>query len=1039
MDRLTYKKGKACLSKIIKLTLLTIVLGTPIYGASIYYVDSTNGNDSNPGTQTQPWKTIAKVNGFAFAPGDTVSFNCGQTWREALNIRRRGDSTHPLVFNSYGTGAKPRILGSDQLTNWTVYSGNIWRCSHAGIVSSVWFINASNGKTKWGDKKTSKAACIAEYDWYSDGSSVWCFAATDPDTRYTSVEAAVETRVVDIADSDYITISGLELAFGTQNGIYQRGAWQRVGLKVSNCTIHHFGIAPGNDGNGITIQGNNATIEDNTIHNCSRHAVYLYLNNPGITMTGCVIQRNTVYNCYHSGIDLMDSDTGAMTGNIVRYNFVYTDSDYADPSLSMQGISVGNGTHYQTASIYYNVILQPMASGIYIGPYNSGTMVYNNVICGTNPLSALTSSGIWVKDGNRGIVIKNNIVLDSADACLKVDRVGNISSCDYNCYFQSAGGTARYVTTGMGPYNSYQYDDFGQYKTDTRWDTHGRWEDPKFVNASSQNFHLQSSSPNIDAGQNLGLTRDFYGNSVPSGARADIGVHEYDVTGTALSASASASPVSGQAPLSVSFTGNASGGTSPYSYSWAFGDGGSSAAQNPSHTYSSAGTFSATLTVTDSASAIASKSVTITVSSTTGELVAAASADPIGGPTPLSVSFSGSASGGTAPYSYSWDFGDGTTSAAQNPGHVYSALGNYTAILTVTDNLAARADAVVNISVVSDGTAVLGLSAETGAPAPGEGGTTNPTPGNHFYSIGSTVAVDSIPNTDYRFSKWTGDVPDESMFSAETTITLNTSKPLLSTFCTKCADVNGDLKITPSDAQLAFDLYLGKIPSPTWCELENADVNCSGTKSAPQITPADAQTIFNKYLQKKTGSSDCSGSSRAAAASQQSVSFFNGPFLIDISFLTSEGDILIPVIVESPTEMGAFGFDLSFPSDTWTYVGLEATDLTADCNQLAGNVISNEASGPYGSTASVPSSQFLRVGGFRTSDAKNASVGVLVTLVFKTKTGFTGPSEISVIATYDDLRNTLIYAGTSGRLRDTERGIENGRPADQRKVKAISR
>ena len=30
--------------------------------ATTYYVDATNGNDSNPGTsQVQPWKTIAKV------------------------------------------------------------------------------------------------------------------------------------------------------------------------------------------------------------------------------------------------------------------------------------------------------------------------------------------------------------------------------------------------------------------------------------------------------------------------------------------------------------------------------------------------------------------------------------------------------------------------------------------------------------------------------------------------------------------------------------------------------------------------------------------------------------------------------------------------------------------------------------------------------------------------------------------------------------------------------------------------------------------
>jgi PKD repeat protein len=32
--------------------------------------------------------------------------------------------------------------------------------------------------------------------------------------------------------------------------------------------------------------------------------------------------------------------------------------------------------------------------------------------------------------------------------------------------------------------------------------------------------------------------------------------------------------------------------------------------------------------------------------------------------------------------SYTWDFGDGTTSADQNPTHLYAALGNYTVALT---------------------------------------------------------------------------------------------------------------------------------------------------------------------------------------------------------------------------------------------------------------------------------------------------------------------------------------------------------------------
>ncbi len=67
--------------------------------------------------------------------------------------------------------------------------------------------------------------------------------------------------------------------------------------------------------------------------------------------------------------------------------------------------------------------------------------------------------------------------------------------------------------------------------------------------------------------------------------------------------------------------------------------------------------------------------------------------DTIGAPTAaftptvngLSVSFDANASTGNG-NSYTWDFGDGNTSTAQNPTTVYATGGNYTVCLTVTNN-----------------------------------------------------------------------------------------------------------------------------------------------------------------------------------------------------------------------------------------------------------------------------------------------------------------------------------------------------------------
>jgi hypothetical protein len=49
------------------------------------------------------------------------------------------------------------------------------------------------------------------------------------------------------------------------------------------------------------------------------------------------------------------------------------------------------------------------------------------------------------------------------------------------------------------------------------------------------------------------------------------------------------------------------------------------------------------------------------------------------------IDFTGSATNGTPPYVYHWDFGDGHTSDIQNPTHEYNSTGNYTVMLSVTD------------------------------------------------------------------------------------------------------------------------------------------------------------------------------------------------------------------------------------------------------------------------------------------------------------------------------------------------------------------
>jgi PKD repeat protein len=63
-------------------------------------------------------------------------------------------------------------------------------------------------------------------------------------------------------------------------------------------------------------------------------------------------------------------------------------------------------------------------------------------------------------------------------------------------------------------------------------------------------------------------------------------------------------------------------------------------------------------------------------------LVAAFSASPLSGTSPLSVAFTDASSGAIT--GWRWDFGDSVTSTERNPVHVYTAAGSYAVRLTVT-------------------------------------------------------------------------------------------------------------------------------------------------------------------------------------------------------------------------------------------------------------------------------------------------------------------------------------------------------------------
>ncbi len=139
-----------------------------------------------------------------------------------------------------------------------------------------------------------------------------------------------------------------------------------------------------------------------------------------------------------------------------------------------------------------------------------------------------------------------------------------------------------------------------------------------------------------------------------------------------------------------------------------------------------------------------------------GTLAAAAAADPASGAPPLTTQLIGQVTGGTPPYTFDWDFGDGSAhSTKQAPTHVYGSAGTYRPVFTVRDSAAAVAtDNRIVLSV--GGTCTLTCSASamssgsTGVPvwfAGTAGGC--PGPATYDWDFGDGSVHSSLPNASH--------------------------------------------------------------------------------------------------------------------------------------------------------------------------------------------------------------------------------------------------------------------------------------------------
>jgi len=554
--------------------ILSVFLMTSAGWAATYYVDATNGQDKNAGTSdTTAWNTIAKVNTSIFTPGDQVLFKRGETWRGTmLTIPSSGTSGNPITFSAYGTGAAPIISGSLLLTaGWTAYSENVWEAAVTTQPNIVYF----NGTR--GTPMTSIAAISAPYEWYWTANTlyVWSPSGT-PNSYYTSpgVEAGSLGRVLQTNNKSYITFSNLTFQDGNNvlDNEINVGSASVTGIVFSYCTIQRGASA------GINLKGS-TTAHDVTIDHCiiQNNGAYGVLVDDQYT-TATISNSTFSGNGWRSLTDALPyADITSILGNFNIFGNTFTNvapdgcltpgdalnhchAIYSAPGTAamnvynntIHGNTDGDGIKTDSsANIYNNLIYGNSGSGIEItsnGTNNIAVVATYNIINGNGTNNnqggcveestkgagtlnitlenntcyhnTTTLGEIRLQDNITSLTAKNNIICAAADGYTYSFVTQSAATINNNLIYGPAGNPVYYngASRAWGTWKGYGFDTAGVNK------------DPLFTNGSGtysipSDFHLQSTSPAIYAGVNVGLITDYAGNPVHN--PPSIGAYNY--------------------------------------------------------------------------------------------------------------------------------------------------------------------------------------------------------------------------------------------------------------------------------------------------------------------------------------------------------------------------------------------------------------------------------------------------------------------------------------------------------------------------------
>ncbi|MDZ8119143.1 right-handed parallel beta-helix repeat-containing protein [Pontiella agarivorans] len=224
--------------KSLLVGLLTVVGPA---GAMEYHV-ALNGNDSGPGTESKPMRTIQAAANLAM-PGDIITVHEG-TYRERIDPPRGGTSDEQRIVYQAAQGENVTITGAEEAKGWVRQSGDVWLLylpnDYFGAYNPFfiplegdWFFPLKQdhkvGAVYFNDNELNEAAALEDLygtchgkKWYSksDNQGTWIWANftgmpsggnIDPNTSNVEISKRRAVFYPSKPNINYITVRGFKL------------------------------------------------------------------------------------------------------------------------------------------------------------------------------------------------------------------------------------------------------------------------------------------------------------------------------------------------------------------------------------------------------------------------------------------------------------------------------------------------------------------------------------------------------------------------------------------------------------------------------------------------------------------------------------------------------------------------------------------------------------------------------------------------------------------------------------------------------------